>query len=623
MKRLICLLLVLLAFTGCGKEAQETQPPLETTAAPVTEPPGSYDPDSTLEMFTEGAIRAYPQNIPEVYAIAAAGSDVIVFSGRGNTTLTRLTGENLFRIAETTLNVQLMPGSPELLITADRMVYYDPDTRELVWLDEYFREFSRLQLPEDMVAAPVITEDRLHVYYCTAEGLRVLDVESGISRLLKQMSYPDQLVQGLLMEDTVVKLHILDEGLNERDLFLDAATGQLLEETTGVANIYSHGGLYCGYRMETDEMSLILGLAEERTRVLRPADPNGATTLLPQSGGAVTYGDREDRWQLEYYDLASGCRTAQTYLPESVNPWQYAGDDQGKYLYFLTHGEAESEILCRWDLSKSLTEDETVYTGIWYTREAPDTEGLARCAARAAALGQQYGLAIHVYEDALTVQPWDYEMEVCWQVPEIEAQLDELEAMLAVLPESFLPLTMETLEGTMHLSLVGSLRGNYESGSLETADGIQFWVDNDAYIALVPGERFVPTFFHELFHVMETRILSKSIAYYRWDELNPKGFEYDYDYIENQFRDGSFYLDDNTTRAFIDAYSMSFPKEDRARIFEYACQEGNGDYFISATMQKKLRTLCEGIREAYGLKKSPEIYLWEQYLESPLAYTKK
>ena len=131
---------------------------------------------------------------------------------------------------------------------------------------------------------------------------------------------------------------------------------------------------------------------------------------------------------------------------------------------------------------------------------------------------------------------------------------------------------------------------------------------------------FEKAFYHEIFHVLETRVLSRSIAYYRWDELNPKGFRYDNDYIANQSRDGSAYISDDTTRAFIDVYSMSFAKEDRARVFEYACMEGNGDYFRSATMQKKLRTLCQGIREAYELETSTEIFLWEQYLESPLAY---
>ena len=65
---------------------------------------------------------------------------------------------------------------------------------------------------------------------------------------------------------------------------------------------------------------------------------------------------------------------------------------------------------------------------------------------------------------------------------------------------------------------------------------------------------------------------------------------------------------------------MFSPSEDRARIMEYAMKPGNEEVFRSEYMQKKLKTLCTGIREAFGLKESSEQYLWEQYLENPIAH---
>jgi len=41
---------------------------------------------------------------------------------------------------------------------------------------------------------------------------------------------------------------------------------------------------------------------------------------------------------------------------------------------------------------------------------------------------------------------------------------------------------------------------------------------------------------------------------------------------------------------------------------------GNEALFQSDAMQRKLKALCDGIREAYGLRESPETFLWEQYL---------
>ena len=75
-------------------------------------------------------------------------------------------------------------------------------------------------------------------------------------------------------------------------------------------------------------------------------------------------------------------------------------------------------------------------------------------------------------------------------------------------------------------------------------------------------------------------------------------------------------------RYFVDLYSMGYPKEDRARIMEYATLAGQADLFQSAPMQSKLRKLCQGIRKAFDLEKEPVSYLWEQYLETPLAPTK-
>ena len=76
-------------------------------------------------------------------------------------------------------------------------------------------------------------------------------------------------------------------------------------------------------------------------------------------------------------------------------------------------------------------------------------------------------------------------------------------------------------------------------------------------------------------------------------------------------------------RAFVDSFAMSYPMEDRARIFEYALRDDSAEVFESATMQSKLETLSKAIRYSFGWKKSEETYLWEQHLQNSLAYKKK
>ena len=167
---------------------------------------------------------------------------------------------------------------------------------------------------------------------------------------------------------------------------------------------------------------------------------------------------------------------------------------------------------------------------------------------------------------------------------------------------------------SLKLCLVQSVTGIAGENSLSTATGIQFLNGSDAHVVLAAGEYMEQALYHELFHVMETHILSHSSALDRWNELNPAGFSYDLDHSANARRNSGVYLD-TETRAFIDTYSMSFPREDRARIFEYAMLEDSGHLFASKIMQQKLRAICTGIREAYGLEKSKDIFPWEQYLQ--------
>ena len=96
--------------------------------------------------------------------------------------------------------------------------------------------------------------------------------------------------------------------------------------------------------------------------------------------------------------------------------------------------------------------------------------------------------------------------------------------------------------------------------------------------------------------------------------MNPSGFSYDYDYSLNSVRqDAEAYLSGDD-RAFVDQLAMSFPTEDRSRLFAAAMTADNSELFTSEIMQKKLAQMSSGIREAYDWEKSEEVFPWEQYL---------
>ena len=143
----------------------------------------------------------------------------------------------------------------------------------------------------------------------------------------------------------------------------------------------------------------------------------------------------------------------------------------------------------------------------------------------------------------------------------------------------------------------------------------------DAHIALAIGENVEQNFYHELCHVLDAFIYANSRDLDVWDTLNPKGFAYDYSYELYQ-NHGTEYLE-GKDQAFVDAFSRTYPKEDRARVWEYALMPDNEAFFDSEIMQNKLYLLSFSIRDAFNWKKDTRAFPWETYLEEPLAYVKK
>ena len=120
------------------------------------------------------------------------------------------------------------------------------------------------------------------------------------------------------------------------------------------------------------------------------------------------------------------------------------------------------------------------------------------------------------------------------------------------------------------------------------------------------------TLFHEFSHLIDNRVLTKTGAYDNWNDLNPQDFAYSLDLNADMTPYKALLT--GPDRVFIDNYAMTFPAEDRARIFECACTPGNEEDFASPILQAKLQRICTGIRQAFDLEDVPERFLWEQYL---------
>ena len=604
MKRLLPLLFIILLLSACAPSDPPAQPPQET-ASP--EPVSLYLPQSAIETDTHGAVRAYALPVTHATGILPMGEDLLLLSGDAVTTLTLLSGDGFFVRGSLTLDRLLSPAG--VTIHESGLSYFDPAAQQTVVLDESLSEVRRITAPEDMVGHPILCKTGTTLYYCTPTALRAWDLESGIRRLVKEMGYPTQQVTALHQSDTILQCCVTDADGQMRTLVLSTENGRLLREKKGFLTLETTPSHYYATFPSGVLTEKIFGFYGEDPSALVPNDLDSEAFFLNDHTAVTCARLSDNTFRLDHYDLDTGLRCSSLTLPAGYIPLDITQGSPDTVL-ILTQ-TPDQDLLLRWDPEKMRLNDGNTYTDRYYTATDPDYLGLAQCQAYADQISETYGIEIKIWLEAMEILPREYHVEAEYQVPLILRELTRLEDALSVFPEGFLETTAANFTG-LRISLVRSLQG---SNGVSAANGVQFFDGTDAHILLTPGEKLEQSLYHELYHVMETQIFNESIALDQWDTLNPSGFSYDFDYGVNARRDGSAYLSEEN-RSFIDTYSMSYPKEDRARLLEYAMTPDHAHLFQSSQMQTKLSQLCQGIREAYSLEKSGETFLWEQYLHT-------
>jgi hypothetical protein len=490
----------------------------------------------------------------------------------------------------------------------DGISYFHEPDRQTVVLNHKLGELTRIDAPDGLIGIPLLSKDRRNLYYCTADALRVLNIETGISRILKETAYPVQSLTGLLLADSVLQLSVADSNGSRQTLFLSAENGQLLHAREGNISLKTSGDNFFLHTPNTGLTAVLFGRAEKDTYILKPEHYGGSCFYLADSGSAVNMYTSHDNTVIDAYDLQTGTRYAWLTVPgrQSVRCMEQTPDGA---IWFT----AEKDLsLYRWQPPATSIRDDVIYTEPYHTQAEPDHNGLSACSQYAHTLSEKHGIQISVYKDAVALQPENYQLAYEYQPTVLQYELERIDRHLSRFPEGFLETLSEKFT-SLTISLVRSIVGSPESGNPENVAGIHFFHDFNAHIVLSTQHDTEHALYHALSHLMETVVLTESTAYDRWENLNPDTFRYDNDYSANRDRDGSLWLKPEN-EFFIDVYSMSYAKEDRARLFEYAMTPGHEELFRSPNLQAKLRQLCTGIREGFGLKTVREPLPWEQYL---------
>ena len=602
MKRLLFLLLTALLLTGCGTE----QPPetTETTAA-ETEPAGLYIPESIAQQQTGGAVRVYALEPNTCHGLYSMGTHLLIAA---DGELITLTGDTGVPSAERTTGADTPVSCIDAAVTG--VGYYLPYTREVEILNPQLQENIKLKLPEDMVGEPVISMAQNQIFYTTETEIRAIDIKTGISRLIRKQSAANQMQLESHFDGTVLACRFTDEAGQSCTEYISSQTGRSLSEDSSVRALRSFGEQYFAWRTDGTEEQLVFGAQEGMAQIIRlpeiaEASLSGQEPMLAMNG-VLSYGKTDSGLILSFFDLRTGKRIAQTMLSGLQTPTAFHCD--GTFIWFLAaQKENEQQMLYRWDITGSAVQDANVYTEPLYTAENPDTQGLAACREQADQLESRYGVKIAIWKDA-EMSAGEYAV-----VPEhnpriISAMLADLEGALEQFPDGFLEDTVAG--GEIWISLVRSI---------EEQDAAQFWDGGDSFTLLSSETETARWFYQMVAYAIDSHVLGNSRDFDTWSQLNPEGFEYTYSF---EVPEKSPYLE-GTDRAFTDLHAMSYPHEDRCRLFAYAMLPDCAEMFASAAMQAKLQRLCMGIREAYGLEKSPESYPWEHYLEASIAFTEE
>lgn len=615
MKKWPVLLVLALLLAGCEEQPQTTQPAdtlppgVSTTVRPVVD--GLYAPGSSLENYTGGAVKLYPLGKRGCDGIVPMGQALLLLEKGEVTGLTLLRGEELTEEAHSKLTFSVSADSGALQVSGKGIAYHDEQDGSLVFLNGKLSQISRMKLPEDILGKALLSPEQDRAYYCTADGVQVLDLATGISRQLAQQSSVRQTVSGILLDGEVLRCDMQRQDGKTVTRILSTATGQTLWEGSLVEQMTTRGK---SWLLKFDRGSVtewVFGARGEGSRNLWPGEGVAQCALL-DDGNIVAVTSADWGTRLDLYDTAAGRRISSVILPGIYSVCDIYSD--GGIGIWLRGQETahDREVILHWEPGKTTCADSTVYTAPHYPADAPDMAGTAQMNAAAAVLEEAYGVDILLGGDATAVTLGGYGFETEHLVQAMEKYLPRLQKILSVFPEGFFQTAGEkTASGRVRICLVRSIRGSAEYGTLPKMPCVQFWSGGEAYLMVTMDDRLEQSFLHAMMQLIETRVLSVCTAYYDWDKLNPPGFQYDNDYIKNLKRDEPLLITGDS-RVFVDYFSMSFSREDRARIFTTACLPGNAEVFSSEIMKDKLTVLCEGIRQAFDLVDGE--YIWEQYL---------
>ncbi len=246
------------------------------------------------------------------------------------------------------------------------------------------------------------------------------------------------------------------------------------------------------------------------------------------------------------------------------------------------------------------------------------SEELLECREKADTLEEKYGLRIllsnecaMLSQDAgFSVHP-SSEWETAEEIESIHESLKIMDALFARYPKSFFLHFRKGRDNGLLFMLTGQIESTYgviayeryefTSGTYEIVFDMSYNYDLKC------------TLIHELWHAVEDST-QEDFPYDEWNAVSPPGFSYQEQYENPEPIEGwTLFVEDPDKAYFVDEYSKTFAKEDRARVMEYffGREEFRNELLKSPHLLKKYRILTDHIRRTVGDDSWPEKTAWE------------
>lgn len=619
MKRLLCLMLCLILLCGCagtGETTPTTQAPETTVPAETTEPvPGllaDAAPWKGVEELLELRLPFEEVTPGATIMPAMLGENLLVwqqlYSEEGYTAAIQF-----WLVDVTTGQVLAEYRHPfeewgeYVQVLSDRLCICDNNLRTVTILDADLQVLQQWTMGENWHQTIAGAGETL--YSLSDVGLSSHDMATGEERLLLEAERSVYL--GNLTGEGAVLNYWNPETRQWMVTYLCFETGQLEDPPFrgSFSSGYRHGDQWLCNR-SVDYTSIRAG---NGTRAWDMSVDSGAISLL--NDGKLL---RTNGLSLWLHDM-DGTHLATCDMPENqryygtVNPFWV--EELGGYVFENYDDEKGCSVILLWVPERESGEDlQTTEVDLTLTAE----QELVQLVERATALGIQYGIEILVGTDCPTDYP-DHTAMLQTDPDIIRWELNRLDRILASFPEGFIQQLQFEDYQRIQINLIRQLVAKPHYGTGGDYDGVVYtgYDFGGFQMAINTDNADDKLYYHELSHIIEDfvgwscgRNVDEMYFSSGWHSLNPEGFSYTYD--------KSHYIDlaEEYYPYFIDNYALINEREDRSRIFEYACTDAGEWIFPDKPgALEKMRFYAEAIRLAFDTTGWPEVTVWEQYLQ--------